>query len=70
MFLLMHMLMLSINVISCFFRFIPGSELRVGVIESEADKLVLLPVLDYPLIDQPIRYFEHKLEVENGIPTG
>ena len=53
------------------FRFIPGYELRVGVIESEPNKLVMLPILEYLLNKEQIRCIVHKLSFDkNGIVTG
>ena len=58
------------NIIPCF-RFIHGTELRVGVIEYETDKLEMLPVLDYLMTNEQIRTFDLKLNVDdNGVPTG
>ena len=53
------------------YRFINGSELRVGVVEYEANKFVMMPVLDYLMSNGEIRSFEYKLNVDSqGIPTG
>ena len=64
------MYLMSSHVISCF-RFIHGTELRVGVIEYEINKLEMLPVLDYLMTNEQIRSFDLKLNVDdNGVPNG
>jgi len=52
-------------------KFIPGAELRIGVIESSDGELRLLPVIDYLMEDDQIRSLQYKLNLDsNGIPTG